>query len=86
MESELGISTKYGFFISRDSPMPRRQRATQQSSLEAMAGWGRRRPHLDKALVSLNREAGLLVPLVSTRGRVTLLSVQAHGTSSQRCT
>ena len=39
--------------------MPRRQRATQQRSLVAMAAWGRRRLHPDEALESLNTGAGL---------------------------
>ena len=73
METELRISTKCRFLISGDSPMPRRQRATQQRSLVAMAAWGRRRLHPDEALESLNTGAGLLVPLGSTRWGVTSL-------------
>ena len=61
------IKKKCRFLISGDSPMPRRQRATQQRSLVAMAGWGRRKFHPDEALLSLKKGAWLLVLLSSTR-------------------
>ena len=47
--------------------MPRRQRATQQRSLVAMAGWCRRRMHSDEARVGMKQRGGLQVPLSSTR-------------------